>query len=119
MGEPKPPAGLKAKGKALFRAVIEEYDLRADEMALLASACRQVDEIGDMERILRKAPTMIPGSRGQMRPHPLLAELRQHRLALAKLLAQLDFSTDAVDQGLARSDSGRKLARLRWGGGTA
>ena len=114
MDEIKVPIGLRGQGRKLWDAVVSGYDLRADELTMLASACHTLSELVLIEKALRGAPALVPGSRGQLRPHPLLAEARQHRLALAKLLAGLGFTDVADDHGTARSDRGRKLALLRW-----
>ncbi|MBI4498197.1 MAG: hypothetical protein HY689_09890 [Chloroflexi bacterium] len=113
---PKPPTGLKAAGRKLWQAITADFELRADELTLLEAACRLTDELAAMEKELRGAPVMVPGSRGQQRPNPLLAEARQHRLALGRLLAQLGIDdADAEQRGRARSNAGRTMARLRWG----
>jgi hypothetical protein len=116
IGIQKPPAGLRTKGKTLWRATLAAYDMRADELLVLESACRMTDELSAMQAALRGQPVMIEGSQGQMRPHPLFAEVRNHRLALAKLLGQLSISdADAEQTGKAKSHAGRQMARLRWG----
>jgi hypothetical protein len=110
------PAGLKARGGGLWRAVVAAFELRdGDELAVLAAACRTADEIAAFEAVLAESPAMLPGSKGQLRPHPLIGEVRQHRLALGRLLAQLALAdANAVSGGLARSAAGRKLASARW-----
>jgi hypothetical protein len=50
--------------------------------------------------------------------HPLFAEVRAHRLALAKLLQAVSLPADDQPDrhaGAGRSAAGAQLARLRWG----
>lgn len=79
MTKPKTPHGLAASGRRLWRAVVAEYDLRADELLLLDKACRSADDVARLEAALADAPLLTEGSAGQTRANPLLAELRGMR----------------------------------------
>jgi pyruvate/2-oxoglutarate dehydrogenase complex dihydrolipoamide acyltransferase (E2) component len=108
---PDPPDDLAAAGSDLWRAVMAEWTLRPDQDRLLAAACRTADEIDRMETALADADPVVTGSKGQVRPHPLIGEVRQHRLALKQLLHGLGI--EDADEGDG-STAGRKLARARW-----
>jgi phage terminase small subunit len=115
---PEPPRELGEAGAALWRDVRREWRLRADEAAILEAACHTLDEIVWMEAELDGAGALIPGSRGQLVPHPLIAGVRSHRLALRQLLAALGIR-EAVegergDDDAERSHAGRQLVRMRW-----
>ena len=119
LAPPDPPDGIGEAGAALWRAVRADYDLRADEEAILASACRTLDEIGRLEAKLGSVSLTVSGSRGQVRPHPLLSEVRAHRLAFKQLLAAIGIDEANAaggggGEGAARSHAGRQLARQRW-----
>ena len=118
MGEVKAPAGLGPRGRRLWRAVTGNFELNDSETALLTEATRVVDDVERLQADLADAPATVPGSRGQMTVHPLRAELRNQRLLLAKLLAQLDMpSCDSEGNpwdGLTTSQRARKAARARW-----
>lgn len=116
----KPPRavpGLRGPGRKLWRAVVNSFELRPDELVTLEAACRLADEVGVLERGLVRAPALVEGSKGQSRVNPLFPEVRSHRLALGRLLAQLGLAEADADAGLRRSTAGRRLARLRWNGG--
>lgn len=49
---------------------------------------RYVQEIGEMEAAIERDGLTVPGSKGQPRAHPLLAELRAHRAELRRLRAE-------------------------------
>src|SRR5688572_32369819 len=108
------PTGLKTPGKRLWTATLEAFEPSEDEAVLLESACRQLDELRDLERALRGAQVLVSGSREQVRVNPLFAEARQHRLALARLLGLLGLEEEAPGHGVTRSHEARKLALLRW-----
>jgi hypothetical protein len=114
------PPGLGRHGSALWRRITANYEMRGDEISVLRSACRMEEEIFCLEVALAKAPVTVPGSKGQEKSHPLLAALRAHRLAQARLLRQLGLAelsgdrASSSDYGIARSAAGRRLARQRW-----
>ena len=110
---PTPP-GLDIAGARLWKAIRSEWRLRPDEEVLLLGACHTADELERLEAALADAPLMVEGSQGQLRANPLIAEARQHRLALRQLLGALGIA-EAESDPATRSDAGRRLARQRWG----
>jgi hypothetical protein len=54
---------------------------------------------------------LVPGSRGQQVVNPSVAEVRQGRLALGKLLGQLDLPESTKDA----VKGARQAAEARWG----
>jgi hypothetical protein len=60
----------------------------------------------------------IAGSRGQPRPHPLLAEQRQAQLALGRLLDLLRLTEPTAEQESRASALARHAAEVRWSGPT-
>jgi len=115
--KPKAPAGLAVGGRRLWSNVAGEFELRPDELRVLEDACREVDLVDRMEIEVAKGPVLVPGSRGQDTAHPLIAEVRAHRLVLARLLRQLNLPDDeaaAHRKTSERSTSARKAALTRW-----
>jgi pyruvate/2-oxoglutarate dehydrogenase complex dihydrolipoamide acyltransferase (E2) component len=116
---PPVPAGLGEEGRHLWVAIRRDWKLRPDEEVVLVAACRTVDELGRLEAAAVEAPATVLGSRGQVRAHPLLGEVRAHRAVLRHLLASLALREAAAAVpgdgfGQARSHAGRQLARQRW-----
>ena len=106
------PRGLKAAGKRLWSQTLETYDLRQDEKEVLRAACFEADLIARMEAELESEPLTVKGSMGQLVPHPLVSELRQHRATMASLLRglklpDLDAGGDSVNQQ-------REAAQSKW-----
>lgn len=110
---PRTPSDLADRGGELYRAVVQEWGLRPDEEALLLAAARTVDELAILESALAESSPVVVGSRGQVRAHPLVSQVREHRLALRLLLASLSLDEDVKKDGAERSHAGRKLALLR------
>jgi hypothetical protein len=92
---PQPPKGLKRDGKRVWKAVLEGFELRPDELLLLEYAARLADQVPVLE------------AEGRW------TQARLHRLSVAKLLSQLSLS-DSVNSAQARSDAGRRLIMARW-----
>jgi hypothetical protein len=116
---PKAPTGLRAPGKRLWVAVVNKYVLTAAEVEMLGQACRTTDELDRLERAVRTLPELTTtGSTGQLKPHPLLEEVRRHRTLLERLTTALALPDEDQDVGLrGASRHAQKAARARWGGG--
>lgn len=128
---PPPPADLRkigrkdGPGRALWKQIAGsghgpiKYILRADELQILAEACREVDLIADIDEEFRNdcRGFVVKGSTGQPTSNPLIQELRQHRQVLANLLSKLKLPDDVDEQGGSetRSTQARSAAEARWG----
>ena len=112
----KAPKGLGSRGRRFWRSVALEFEPSASETELVTEVCRLLDEIDVLEAGVREQGVTVTGSRGQPRPHPSLSELRQHRLAVGRLLAQLNFPDADVDS--PTTSRARKAAESRWSGHT-
>lgn len=115
---PRAPANLGTAGRALWRSVTAEFDFGATELAVLVAACRQADDIVLLEASISTDGATVVGSQGQPRLNAALTEVRQARLALAKLLGALalpDLDDDRPLTAAQRraSKAGRSSARRR------
>lgn len=86
---PKPPRDLARSGRALWRAVVADFDLEEHERALLHEAARTRDLCDALQAQLDADGLMSESSQG-VRVHPAAVELRQQRIVLARLLAALN-----------------------------
>ena len=111
----KQPTDLDKSGKALWSAVTGLYDLEPHHEIALASACRCSDMVTRLEALLSESLT-VTGSTGQSRLSPAVAELRQHRLALSKLLIDLALPAETIAElaPSAASSKASKAASVRW-----
>ena len=109
------PEGLGEAGAALWRYVLDEFDLAADDLALLAETCRTADELEVMRRALAEVGPTVRGSMGQTVPNGLFAELRAHRQLLVKLLGELALPDEDEEVGKTPNQlRASKAAQTRW-----
>ena len=130
--QPKPPPGLGAAGRKLWREITvplaeadpEPLELTPRERFWLHSAAKLTDRVVFLESIMAVSDPVVKGVAGQPVSHPLLIEIRQHHQLIAQLLARLDLTTDEED-GAARipvsspalrSVKARDAAQKRWRG---
>ncbi len=85
---PQTPRNLGAAGRKLWDAGVAEFEWAQHELAMLEEACRTRDRIVQLDRTVEEEGLMLPSSQG-MRIHPGVAESRQQRLVMARLLATL------------------------------
>ena len=110
---PKPPVGLRARGRAIWRAVQGTYTLNPAEEATLAALARTLDEIADLEAAMAGQPMTVTGSQGQPRPHPLLGEIRAHRALADKLQVSLALPAPGELTGRRRSGQHKAAVEIR------
>jgi hypothetical protein len=108
------------RSRTFKKQVLDEYVLTPAEMVLLDSATMLLAEIEMMQLALADSDIVVTGSTGQPVTHPLVGELRQHRLAFASIVRRMqlpDVSVVDDEKAMARSMKARKAARARWGMG--
>lgn len=113
--KPPPPKNLGPRGRSFWRRTLDTFDLSEVELELLRECCRLLDECESLRQSVDQVGTTVKGSTGQIRVHPALGELRQHRLALGRLLAQI--ALPDVDDSTLRTPVQARAARAaesRW-----
>ena len=83
-----PPEGLKASGRALWSAVLGDFELDQHEQTVLREACRTADLLDGLQALLEDEGLTSESSQGS-RVHPAAVELRQQRVTFARLLTAL------------------------------
>lgn len=116
---PSPPSVLGAAGKRAWRALFADmpdgWELTGREIELLRGACRQADLVAELEKALRREGVVVNGAAGQRRMNALATELRQSRLAYARLLGEIPIPDDGGGQPESLATKrGRKAANARW-----
>jgi hypothetical protein len=116
MSDQRPPSGLKASGKRLWLSVADRYVLTAAEVEMLGQACRTADELDRLEKAVRELTELTTtGSTGQLKPHPLLAEVRADRTLLERLTTALCLPDEDQEVGLRPGQKhGQRAIRARW-----
>lgn len=114
MSKPKPPTSLDVAGKSLWSKVVEKYDLRSDELAILQAACKTADRIAMLEKehVNLGQPFLTRGSMGQDVIHPLIAEMRAQESHQAAMLGKLKLPDEVA--GATNTNPARAAAASRW-----
>lgn len=93
---PQTPRNLGSAGRRLWDAGVSEFEWAQHELAMLEEACRTRDRIVQLDKRVEAEGLMLSSSQG-MRIHPGVAEGRQQRLVMARLLATLGIPPLAED----------------------
>lgn len=109
MGIPRAPEGAKKAGLKLWKAVLSRYELDEHEMTLLAQAVRIADTCEDLQAFIDRSGPMVSGSGGRIRP--ALVELRQQRIAFARLMVALRVPIGDQEEDASRNSSTPRLQR--------
>lgn len=83
------PADLGESGRALWQKLTAEYGFDPAEGRVLAELCRHVDLVDELAAAVERDGVMIPAASGGVKLNPAVPELRQGRLAVARLAAAL------------------------------
>ena len=115
-GKPKMPTGLGKAGQALWTRLVSVYDFDPWEVIVVESAARQADDVAALEKVIKDQGVIAKGSAGQMRLAQVVTEVRQGRIAVARLLAELRLpAEDAAEQPMTgRSIRAQRAANARW-----
>lgn len=117
---PRPPAGLGAAGKRLWREVINDatgqgVSLDARELVWLRSAGKLSDRIAELESAMEDQPLVVPGHAKQPVSHPLLTEIRQYYALLVQTLGRIRVDLVETGSGEVGPASRQRAAALsRW-----
>lgn len=113
MATTTPPRVLKTAGRKFWRDINSQYDLRADELRTLESACRALDMVDTLTKrwIDAGMPTMSTGSMGQQVEHPLLGSMDKFQKSFELYMKRLALP-DAV--GGEKPNQQREAANTRW-----
>jgi hypothetical protein len=90
------PAGLRAGGKALWKAIDDEHDLDATQLVQLEEACRAKDRLDQLDEILRgDSDTWMRLVRD------IRAEAEVYELRMTQALTQANATANLMKQLLA------------------
>lgn len=110
---PRSPAGLGSKGRALWRNLWAEYEFHGESVAVLEMLCRQFDLNAALEEAIERDGLMVEGSQGQPTLNRAVSELRQGRLAAARLLEAVGIPADEASIRTAASRDAQRAANYR------
>jgi P27 family predicted phage terminase small subunit len=90
---PSPPSHLSQSAAAWWAAVVERYALEEHHLRLLQLVCEAWDRCQSARRLLDEEGLTVVGSQGP-KPHPAVVIERDSRLAVARLLRELDLDVE-------------------------
>jgi P27 family predicted phage terminase small subunit len=103
---PKPPATLGQPGRALWRSVMQQYDIiDAGGVAILQQACAAADRAAECAEIIAKDGPVIRTKHGP-KDHPLLRHELASRALVCRLLARLGLDVEPIRAGVGRPGHG-------------
>jgi hypothetical protein len=103
MSVPKPPDGLGPGGRKLWRSILADFELGQHEQLMLREACFTADTCEALQAVVAEQGPTVTNHLGGVSAHPALRELRQQRLALARLVVCLRVPLGDEDQAAGRS----------------
>jgi hypothetical protein len=101
------PRGLKAAGRQFWDSVWSDFELEPYESSLLLQACQTADHIAELQAVI--------GTLGVDCAPKELAEIRQQRLAFARLIVALRLPNGLEGEGQARRPQRRARGVYRGG----
>ncbi|MGE3844115.1 MAG: terminase [Vicinamibacterales bacterium] len=90
------PDGLATAGSVLWHAVTDVLDLDEHEALALRELCRTADVLDQLQAVVARDGVLLDSSQGA-RAHPALTELRQQRIAFARLAAAMRLPAGLAD----------------------
>lgn len=109
------PRILKTSGRKFWRDVTSKYELRADELRTLESACRALDMVDLVTKEWTDigSPLTSTGSMGQLVEHPNIASIDKAQKAFELYVKRLDLPDGAESAG-EKPNQQREAAQSRW-----
>jgi len=106
--KPPTPRGLKAAGRELWDSVCEQFEMEPYESSLLLQACQTSDHIAELQAVIETLGVDCAPKE--------LAEIRQQRLAFARLIVSLRLPGGLEGDGNARRPQRRAIRGVYRGG---
>jgi len=91
---PNPPAHLSDPSKTWWRSVVTDFALEPHHLNLLRLACEAWDRCQQAREAIGKDGITIKDDRGNLRAHPAVAIEKDSRIAVARLIRELDLDTE-------------------------
>jgi P27 family predicted phage terminase small subunit len=93
---PAAPRHLRSReARRLWRSTVKDFALEAHQLALLESACKSLDRLVEAREQIDRDGITVKDRFGQLREHPATKIERDSRIALARLLRELQLTDEA------------------------
>jgi P27 family predicted phage terminase small subunit len=91
---PQPPSHLSQSAAAWWRSCVERFVLEEHHFRLLQLCCEAWDRAQAAREQIDREGLTYSSPKGDLRPHPAIAIERDARLAVARLVRELDLDTE-------------------------
>jgi P27 family predicted phage terminase small subunit len=91
---PQPPAHLSPSAAQWWTTTVEAYVLQEHHLRLLQLCCEAWDRAQEARAQLEDEGLTVPGREGGLRPHPCIAIEHSARIAVARMLRELDLDAE-------------------------
>ena len=98
---PPAPKHLSPESRALWRKVVEDYQLEEHALRLLRLACESLDEAEDARLVLKKEGLTVETEHG-VKTHPAVAVRRHAKQAYIQHLRALGINEDKTKRPVGR-----------------
>ncbi len=90
----EPPPHLSPSARQWWISTVEAYELRDHHLRLLQLVCEAWDRAQQARERVDNEGLTVPGAEGGVKTHPAVAIERDARLAVARLVRELDLDTE-------------------------
>jgi len=110
VAQSRPPAHLKAAGRAFYRKITDEWEQGSHEELLLLSASEQIDIVANCRETIAAEGLQITTAKGVQKENPAVGTMRQATRLIQSLVRQMDLTEDTPDtyQGRVRPHRHRR-----------
>lgn len=106
---------LGPRGSAFWTSTLGRYALTDSELTILTEACRTIDALDALDRMITTVGPTTIGASGQTVVNPALTEARGQRLVLHRLIAALNLpDADGATVPNGHGIRGRTAATAKW-----
>nr|WP_083238415.1 P27 family phage terminase small subunit [Methyloceanibacter marginalis] len=92
--KPRAPQHLRPDTRTWFGSVLADYSLEPHHLKLLQAVCEAWDRLQQAREILAAEGLTIPTGDGGCKAHPCVGIERDSRLAVARLIRELDLDCE-------------------------
>jgi len=94
---PRAPSHLSSKSRALWKWVVENFQLEVHHLLLLQRLCEASDRCDDARELLAKEGIVTKDRFGRALPHPAIQIERDARIAVVRIARELDLDSTAPE----------------------
>lgn len=91
------PRGLSTRSRRFWNTITAEWSLDVQYLELLRQCCQAMDRVDEARTVLEREGLTVVDRYGQTKPHPCVNVERDARIAVARLIRELNLSESAEE----------------------